>query len=318
MATGAGRSFLPVPTPRAAATRAVAAGLGRAGAFGCPPLLFPVLGLLVATAWLNRDAQWIAVLAAVVLLGVPHGALDGEIARPLLRPRFGWAWFGVFALPYLGLSACVLAAWRIAPMATLGAFLAGSAWHFGREDAGPKPLEAWARGGLPIALPVLLHPAATAEVLGTVALTPLTRLPEWLFAGAALWCVAALWWTARMVAAGRWQALTEPGLLAMLFVALPPLPAFAIYFVCIHAPRHTAALLDDPRAPRVVDMRAAILRSLPTTALTIAIGAALWRWFPGTPSERLLALTIQGLAALTLPHVILDQLAASRWHSRQQ
>lgn len=308
MAPGAGR-VLPAPAPRAFATRA----------FGCPPLLSPVLGLLAATAWLDRDTQWTVVLAAVVLLGVPHGALDGEIARPLLRPRFGWAWFGVFALPYLGLSACVLAAWRIAPMATLGAFLAGSAWHFGREeDAGPNPLEALARGGLPIALPVLLHPAATAEVLGTVALTPLTRLPEWLFAGVALWCVAALWWTARMVAAGRWQALTEPGLLAMLFVALPPLPAFAIYFVCIHAPRHTAALLDDPRAPRVVDMRAAILRSLPTTALTVAIGAALWRWFPGTPSERLLALTIQGLAALTLPHVILDQLAASRWHSRQQ
>ena len=37
--------------------------------------------------------------AAVILLGVPYGALDGEIARPYLLPRFGRAWFIAFALP---------------------------------------------------------------------------------------------------------------------------------------------------------------------------------------------------------------------------
>ena len=52
------------------------------------------------------------------------------------------AWFGVFAVPYLGLAGLVLLAWHVAPMATLAGFLALSVLHFGEEDAGPgRPLE---------------------------------------------------------------------------------------------------------------------------------------------------------------------------------
>ncbi len=271
--------------------------------------LLPVAALLVATGWLPSPTQSIAVLAIVVLLGVPHGALDGEIARPLLWPWFGWAWFPVFALPYLGLVAGVLMAWRLAPMATLAGFLLASVWHFGSEDAGPKPLEAIARGGLPIALPVLFQPGATAHLLGTVALLPLLEPPAWLLLGVACWCVIAACWTFRAVRQGRASALVEPGLLAVAFAALPPLTAFAIYFVCLHAPRHMATLVPDPRAPRIGSMRDAIVRSIPITVLTLLIGAGLWRWFPGAPADRFLTLTIEGLAALTLPHMLLDHLS---------
>lgn len=275
------------------------------------PLLLPVAGLLVATCWLDQALQCVAVLATVILLGVPHGALDGEIARPLLRPRFGWAWFPVFAVPYLGLVAGVLALWRIAPVATLAGFLAASVWHFGSEDTGPRRLEAVVRGGLPVALPVLLHPGATAALLGTVAMSPMPWPPAWLWLAAGLWCVAASWWVAQAIWLNRGSALLEPGLLALAFVALPPLTAFAIYFVCFHAPRHMAGLATDPRAPRVASMPQAITRAVPITALTIAIGAALWPWFPGDPPERLLTLTLEGLAALTLPHMLLDALTAA-------
>ncbi len=53
---------------------------------------------------------------------------------------------------------------------------------------------------------------------------------------------------------------------------------------------------------------AAVLRSLPVTGLTFLLGALLWPLYPGQPPERLLALTLQGLAALTLPHMVLDAL----------
>ena len=277
---------------------------------GWPPLL-PVAGLLVATSWLDQAPQCVVVLATVILLGVPHGALDGEIARPLLRPLFGRAWFPVFAILYLGLVAAVLTLWRIAPMFALAAFLAGSTVHFGREDAGPRPLEALVRGALPVALPVLLHPAATAALLGTVAMAPMPWPPAWLWLGAGLWGVAAAGWATRAVWRGGTSALLEPGLLAAAFVALPPLTAFALYFVCFHAPRRMAALVPDPRAPRVASMPQAIARSVPITALTVAIGAALWPWFPGPAPQRLLSLTLQGLAALTLPHMLLDTLSAA-------
>ena len=83
--------------------------------------------------------------------------------------------------------------------------------------------------------------------------------------------------------------------------------AFAIYFVCVHAPAHTAALIRDPwRAPRVHDGRSAIRLALPIVGLTLLIGAALWPLYAGAPPERLLSLTLQGLACLTLPHMLFD------------
>ena len=276
----------------------------------------PVLIFLAATALLPQAAGCLAVLAVIILLGVPHGALDGEIARPFMRPHFGWAWFPVFALPYLGLSACVLLAWRAAPIPTLAGFLAASVWHFGAEDAGPRPLEALVRGGLPIALPVLLHPAATAHLLGLVAMHPLSGPPDWLLAGCYAWVLAAVLWTGRNLAHGQASKLVEPACLLLLFAALPPLAGFAAYFVCFHAPRHMAALMRDVRAPRVRTLADAVRRSMPVTALTLLIGAGLWRWFPGDPADRLLALTIEGLAALTLPHMLLD-LLTGWWVTRE-
>ena len=270
-----------------------------------------IAALLVATVLLPQPLAWVAALAAVILLGVPHGALDGEVARPLLRPRFGRAWFLVFSLPYLSLSAAVLLAWRAAPEATLAAFLAASALHFGAEDAGPgRLLEALARGGLPIALPVLLHPTAVARIFEVVTLAPMPVIPPWLHAGALAWALLLPAACVVMLLEQRRRALTELAVLAFCFALLPPLTAFALYFVALHAPRHMAALASHPlRAPRVRSFGEAARHSLPVTFLTLLLGAALWPLFPGPPAERLLALTLQGLAALTLPHLLLEWIA---------
>lgn len=264
----------------------------------------PALALSIL---LPLAGQYVCALLAIIVLGVPHGALDGEIARSVLRPRFGWAWFPVFSLPYLTLSGLVLLAWHLAPEPTLAAFLAASVWHFGSEDAPGACLEAVVRGGLPIAIPVLAHPAATTAVFATIAETVLPPPPEWLWAAALLWLAPAVIWAGLTALRGQARALIVPALLTAVFLMLPPLTAFAIYFVCAHAPAHTAALIRDPwRAPRVRDSRSAIRLALPITGLTLLIGAALWPFYAGAPPERLLSLTLQVLAALTLPHMLFD------------
>ena len=273
---------------------------------GCTLAMLPVAIGLAATGLLPPGAAALAVLTAVIVLGVPHGALDGEFARPLLRPHFGRWWFAVFAVPYLGLTACVLLSWRVAPLYTLAGFLAASVWHFGSEDAGPKPLEAIVRGGLVIAVPALVQTEATARLLGTLAMVDLPTLPTWLVAASVAWCLVAVAWATGRIARREFGSLLEPALLTASFCLLPPLTAFALYFVCLHAPRHTSGVIADPAAPRVGSTRQAVRYAAPVTALTILIGAALWRWFPGAPPERLLALTIEGLSALTLPHMLLD------------
>ena len=280
-------------------------------AFRRPGWFHPVLLAgpgLALTALLPPEARTFAALAAILLLGVPHGALDGELARSALRPRFGSGWFAVFSAPYLLLSALVLLCWHVAPLVTLAAFLAASVWHFGTEETGSsEPLAVIAAGGLPIALAVLIHPQATAAVFAAVARTPMPRPPAWLWASAALWLLPAAWRTIRLSQSGRADLLIVPALLTGLFVLLPPLTAFAIYFVCVHAPAHTLSLIHDRRlAPRVRDRGRAVVLAAPVTVLTLLLGAALWPLYPGPADTRLLCLTIQGLAALTLPHMLFE------------
>lgn len=42
---------------------------------------------LIASTALPREASWAVTLAFVIVLGVPHGTLDGAVAAPMLRPR---------------------------------------------------------------------------------------------------------------------------------------------------------------------------------------------------------------------------------------
>jgi len=63
----------------------------------------------------------------------------------------------------------------------------------------------------------------------------------------------------------------------------------------------------------VHDAGCAILLALPITGLTLLIGAALWPFYTGARPQRLLCLTLQGLAAPTLPHLLLDVWLTRRW-----
>lgn len=264
--------------------------------------------LLALTALLPAAPRALCALTAIILLGVPHGALDMEIARSALRATLGRIWPILFSIPYLFLSALVLFCWRWAPVPTLAAFLAASVWHFGSEDSRPGTLlEPLALGGLPIAVAVLAQPAATATLFGTVAAVPMTRSPDWLTASALVWLVPALLWLVDRLRSRELATLRVPLLLVAAFTLLPPLTAFAIYFVFRHAPAHVAALFRNPiRAPRIRDVRSVIRYSLPTTALTLVLGGLLWRFYQGPVDQRLLCLTIQALAALTLPHMLFD------------
>ena len=308
---GAARSLAP-PLGASRALPTAGARLPRSA----KTLVAALVGLgLIASALLPREASWLAALAAIIVLGVPHGALDGTVAAPLLRPRFGRLWFGVFALPYLGLSALVLVAWQVAPLPTLAGFLALSVLHFGEEDAGPgRPIEALVRGGLPIALPALLRPEETAELFALVARVPMPELPTWWSVAAWLWLAGAVLWLASH--RPRRAVLAECAGLAAAFWLLPPLTAFALYFVGLHGPRHMRALVrDSVRAPSIDTMGRAVRAALPIFALTLGLGAGLWPLYaPGSPgpTATLLALTLQMLSALTVPHVLLDRIACAR------
>jgi Brp/Blh family beta-carotene 15,15'-monooxygenase len=94
-------------------------------------------------------------LAAVVIIGLPHGALDGAIAIHLGMSR-NLLSLTRFLVLYIAAAAAVVGAWMMAPVACLLVFLVISMLHFGMGDvrAGngwQGMLEALAHGGLVVA-----------------------------------------------------------------------------------------------------------------------------------------------------------------------
>lgn len=189
------------------------------------------------------------------------------------------------------------------PEATLAAFLAASVWHFGTEDTGGSGWPALFRGGLPIAVPTLLHPEATARVFSAASGLVFDQPPIWLVASAVFWLFPAVIASIQ----SRPRTLLVPGMLCVAFALLPPVTAFALYFVAVHAPAHMSRFIRHAhRAPRIRSQASAWLLAAPTTALTIAIGVMAWPTYTGELPTRLVCVTLRLLAAFTLPHMILD------------
>lgn len=266
-------------------------------------LLFVVVSIATQNAFLA--------LATILIFGVPHGALDGSAARHVLRPHYGRLWFLVFSVPYLALTALVLVFWRCAPEPTLIAFLLSSAVHFGRELAPTK--EAWpvvaVLGGLPLFLPLYFHPQQTLDLLnGIMFAERFTTVPSTLIMSASLWFIgAALWVTFGKARAEPFPSL-KVGFLGLIgvFYLLPPLMAFMVYFVYVHAPAHMCAVVKSPFFPRIKNLSDAIIWSLPLSLATLVLFFCLWPLYQGSALDRFLALTFQLLAALTLPHMLLE------------
>lgn len=269
-------------------------------------LLFLVAGIIAAGQFLGGQVSAYIDLVFIIFLGLPHGALDGELARQPLITRWGRGWFFIFAMPYLALAGAVLLAWHFFPLPTLGFFLAMSALHFG-EDRRLSLLQVIVRGAAPIALPILFHPTATFVLLSFFAQTPLGNFAHWLHGIAWLWVLPYSIVVLQAFKKREWNSLQETLLLLLIYAVFSPLAALAIYFVCYHSPNHVHELMADKiKAPRINSIRRVILFSAPVTGLTLLLGAALWPLYHGPMLVCLIAVTFQGLAALTLPHMLLE------------
>ncbi|NBB82165.1 MAG: hypothetical protein GVY28_02040, partial [Alphaproteobacteria bacterium] len=121
--------------------------------------------------------------------------------------------------------------------------------------------------------------------------------------------------TAAARRAGARAGIAQIAGLGLAVVMLPVPIAFALYFCAVHSLRHVLALAEahDPARPTAA-AKTILAASAGATALTIG-AAALLIWVAvgpgGLPADAGLARGLfWGLAALTLPHVLLERLAA--------
>ena len=190
-------------------------------------------------SFIALDTLNLLALLGVVFIGLPHGAMDGALAV-----HFGWMGRPTraiaFLLAYVGLAGLVVLTWAIAPVLSFITFLAISTYHFGRGDAtssivGRGAVESIARGGVVIGGISQFHRAEANDVFLTIVGADTTGV--WLFLdGLVVLAAACIFETMLFKQQQERTAFgLELGALSLLFVAVPPLVGFAVYFCFVHS-----------------------------------------------------------------------------------
>jgi len=275
------------------------------------------------SSWLGSESlNWQVAMAVVALaIGIPHGALDHLVTLPKAQP----AKMALFIAIYVAIA--LAAIWAILQWNVWGfiAVVIMSATHFGIGDSAfiseldrlkgsSTQLAIWAyapaAGLLPVVIPLV-------NSRSTDALTKVNdSLINWhhgytseiQIAVAIVATLSAM----TLLSKKRYRDLLDLVLLALLASIAPPLVAFAVYFGCWHAMRHTARLTS--LLPRSIaeyeagkSWRAftnAVIPGLPALVGTLIFVAFLAAFSHNNVSDSFLWLTLVTIWALTVPHMM--------------
>ena len=282
-------------------------------------------------------------LVTLVVLGLPHGAVDHlSVARALdVSPTLRF--LASFSIVYLAIGAAYAVVWFLAPGVAFLFFIALTWFHWGQGDLytmstlfggqssrgrGLAALSILVRGGLPMLVPLLAFPERYAAVARTVVslfdptradwFAPLFTTDVRLALGVAFGACTALTLVvgARAEMSRRaWRLdVGETLLLWLFFATVPPVLAIGVYFAVWHSLRHVARLVElDDIALAALD-RGAVRQAgrrfardaIPATVGALLLFGGLALAVPATPADlqAVGGLYLVLLAVLTLPHVV--------------
>ena len=289
---------------------------------------------LLFSQWLGADSLgWQLVVAIIALaIGIPHGAMDHLVTLPKSAP----VRMAIFVIIYVAIA--LLAIYAILRWNVWGFIfvVVMSATHFGIGDAaflsekdsleGSSRIPAWiyapAAGLLPVAIPLVNSRSTDALDKVNPVLINWHRgfTTEILIVVAAITTLSLL----ALLKRKRYRDALDILLLAALASFAPPLVAFATYFGCWHAMRHTARLTSLLPNSESAYLRgrpgqafvAAVIPGLPALVGTFIFVVILAGFSEQDLSDKFLWLTLVTIWALTVPHMIvtarLDRAALSK------
>jgi Brp/Blh family beta-carotene 15,15'-monooxygenase len=280
-----------------------------------------VASLVAAQLIGSKDLTWqVAIALFALAVGIPHGALDHFVTVPRTNKKIMFIFISIYVLV-----ACV-AVLAILKWNVLGfqIVVLMSLVHFGVGDSAflneldrlkgktsshlPTTFVVLAFGSIPVVMPLINSSSTSA--LSQVN----TNLINWHqgFDQGLRSVVLALFIVAlvALVVTKRFRDVIDLFLLAALAVLTPPLIAFAVYFGCWHAMRHTARLtLVLPESLSAYEQGkalkafwSAVLPGTPALIGSFLVAAGLWIYGEVDKSFFWFVLTI--VWALTVPHMI--------------
>ena len=280
-----------------------------------------VLSFAFARIIEESEITWQVLIALIALaIGIPHGALDHLVTLP----RSNFKKMALFITLYVAVA--VLAVIALLTWNVVGFILVVimSAVHFGIGDAAfiseidrrseetkrfQKYLYATAAGTLPVVIPLVSDKSTSALEKVNPALV------DWhqgLNNDLLLWVMLITAFALlRLVQRRRDGEAIDLVLLYLLAVTAPPLVAFAVYFGCWHAMRHTARLtLTLPSSQEAFTNGSAkrafiraVLPGTPALVGTFVIAALIVLLRGDSLADQFLWVSLVVGWALTVPHM---------------
>jgi Brp/Blh family beta-carotene 15,15'-monooxygenase len=276
---------------------------------------------LIFSELLNSSSMsWQVVIAVIALaIGIPHGALDHLVTFPKAQP----AKMALFISIYVAVA--VIAVIAILEFNVIGFIfvLFMSAIHFGIGDAAfiseidkrtnpSTKINRWfyipAAGFTPVFIPLVN--SASTDALASVNPALIDWHQGWdsqILVGVTTFTAVAI---VVMILGKRIREAVDLSLLLTLALIAPPLIAFAIYFGCWHAMRHTARLtLSLPKSIENLNQGlrsqaflSAVIPGLPALVGTFVVAAVLA--LSGQDfSDEFFWMALVVVWALTVPHM---------------
>ncbi len=282
-----------------------------------------LLSLYWGMGGLPASVSWAFFGLALLIAGIPHGALDHLVDEQTTQQRGRPFRLAVFLAKYLLTMLVYGLLWWWQPALSLLFFLVFSAWHFGETDVDPVPPNAplWTglrflHGGFVLLFLLLGHPAETTPILERISRHDFWLMQGWhtlvkhdsdILLGWGRFLLIGIGLTLQFspVAVNQWRVARLILLLAIC-LALPLMPAFALYFGGWHSISAFQSIGQYLRRTSngPLSVRQLWLKALPLTGLALlgllAVGGG-WYWF-ARDIDPVPAIFIF-LSLITLPHL---------------
>jgi len=295
-----------------------------------PAIYLAVLGVTLGCAALGLwgglslgPVAFSILMIAVVVTGIPHGAVDHIVAARLYGLSSSFRDQARFYGFYLAMMAIYGALWLVVPAWCLAAFLLMTMYHFGQADLAYwslPPVSGRAaylsRGLLLVGLPIAAFPGIVDPIFDAIAGVQVSAWPYVATHGA--WVCAALivqhvivLAAVRPLAAERpdawWREFINVAALSALFLTVHPLVAFAVYFGLWHSLGHILELVrffnrrGEPTSLPGFYRKAALY----TVVSFVGLGGL----YAATQSfglqDQMIALLFILISVMTLPHMVI-------------
>lgn len=280
-----------------------------------------IISSLLFPGFMTDAIPWF-LFASIVVLGIPHGAIDHIIAADIYGFKKRLRDHLLFYSSYLLVMLAVGLLWFFAPVAGMLFFLVISVYHFGQSDAVALLSTdsswlswfTWIRGSTIIGLIVF----ATPEVALPIIETAIRRDPGWfdfLYRYSGLISVSiVLIYSLFILIAGfvadlkikKSQFYVDSVILILLFLITDPLIAFAVYFALWHSAGHVQEMISFfAKQGRDLSIPKFYKLALPFTGVSL-IGLLLLFYIYRTFSfeNEMVSLLFILISVLTLPHML--------------